>query len=303
MPNAVLSKRKRITYLTICVVLFFILAPLVAYYATGYRVGESFKIAKTGGIYIVIEGKGFSILLNGKEQEVSSIFRRNFFIQDLAPARYSLKVSKDGFQSWEKSIDVLSEKVADVYPFNLPKDIELVEVTKTIVENTDEESGASSTVKVKTVENEEYQKVRDLFATSSPRLISQKLNASSTKDEPRQFILHKKIALWAIEDEIFVKWEGEEDNAPLYFCNQVTCLNKMSVFRGFKINNVDVLSDKQAYIIFSVENGIYVTEIDGRGGRNIQALILGEGYDFRLDKDEVLYIKKGKSYYRADFTL
>ncbi len=300
MPNAVLSKRKRITYLALCVVAFFILAPLVAYYASGYRVGKSFDIAKTGGIYIVIEGKGFSILLNNQEQEVSSIFRRNFFIQNLAPARYTLKVSKEGFYSWGKMIDVTSEKVADVYPFNLPEKVDIIEIPKMILDGDDT---GTTTAKKTQIPNEEYATVKNLFASSSPRLVTEKVTASTTPNNPQRYILYKKIALWYKGDEIYVRWEGEEDSAPLYFCNGTNCKEDLLVFKGIKVNNVDLISDKQAYVIFSTDGGIFVTEIDGRGGRNIQSLLIGEGYDFRIDKDQTLYIKKGKSYYKVNISL
>jgi hypothetical protein len=282
------------------VIAFFILAPLVAYYATGYRVGKKFEVAKTGGIYIVVEGKGFTILLNDQPQDISSLFRRNVFIQDLHPGRYTLRVDKEGYHSWGKIIDVQSEKVADVYPFNVPIAVDLVEIPKMIKEDTDQ---GASTTPVKEIENEEYITVKALFATSSERLFTQKLVASSTDVLPKQYILYKKIALWFTDDEIFVKWNGDEDNAPLYFCEQGSCLNKMSIFKGLKVNNVDLLSDKQEFVIFSTDSGLYITEIDGRGGRNIESFLVGSGYDFRIDNDQTLYIKKGKLYYRAKLSL
>jgi hypothetical protein len=77
----------------------------------------------------------------------------------------------------------------------------------------------------------------------------------------------------------------------------------MSIFKGLKVNNVDLLSDKQEFVIFSTDSGLYITEIDGRGGRNIESFLVGSGYDFRIDNDQTLYIKKGKLYYRAKLSL
>ena len=268
--------------------------------------GDKFKFTKTGGIYVVVEGKGFSILLNGKVQDAASIFRRNLFIQNLHPDLYSLKVTKDGFYPWEKRIVIVSEKVADVYPFNLPEKVDLVEIPKTILEDVDKKDTSTSSIATTSkqeVDNDEYAFAKDIFATSSSRLVVQKLNASNTKALPKQFILYKKIALWSERGEIFVQWQGDNDSAPLYFCAEDTCLNKLSVFKGAKINNADFITDKQTFVIFTTDSGIYVTEIDDRGGRNIQALVLGTGYDFRIGKDGTLFIKKEKKYYKVDISL
>lgn len=300
MPTPVLSKRKRNTYLALCIVAFFIIAPLVASYATGYRFGKRFEVAKTGGIYIVIEGKGFSISLDEKQQEVSSIFRRNFFIQNLEPKRYFLTVAKEGYHSWSKTIDVQSEKVADVYPFNLPHDVALVEIPRTIQTLSEVDASTSKNI---SLPNEEYVTVKSLFATTSERYITYKSKSSSTDEVPKHIIFYKKIALWSKGDEIFVKWLGDTEAAPLYFCINTTCNDTLQIFKGLKVNNIDLLSDKQEFVIFSTDNGIYVTEIDSRGGRNIQALLIGSGYDFRIDNNQTLFIKKDKIYYRVDLTL
>jgi hypothetical protein len=299
MPNKTLSRRKRIAYLVVCVFLFLVLSPLVAFYANGYRFGDQYQFRKTGGIYIVIEGEDYVIYLNEKEQDASSIFRRNLFIQNLRPDAYRLKVEKDMYYPWEKKVDVFSEKVADVYPFNLPKEPELIEITKYENDKNDE---ASSTKKVL---NEEYEYVEDLFATSSARLTHNK-EYTATSTEPKEYVSLRRNMLWAKNDELFVKWTGGEDNAPRYYCSTEistsSCLLPMSVFRGAPIKTYDFLSGKDTFVIFSTSAGVYVTEIDGRGGRNIQPLLYGGSYDFRVGKNEVIYLKKDKQYFKTEVT-
>jgi hypothetical protein len=319
MKHTTLSKRKRIVYLIISVIIFLILSPLVAYYASGYRFDEKFEVMKTGGIYVVLEGKGFSIYLNDIEQEVSSIFRRDFFIQNLSPGVYSLRVGKVGFQEWNKKIIVTQEKVAGVRPFNLPEKIEPIEIvrkvtqekvqnkntkteaTSTLATSTDNNQIATTTYSIKEIENEDYVYVKTLFATGSERIISMKSNASSTYSVPKHVLINKKIIIWASSSEISSAWIGENDNAPVYFCNKEDCLSKISVFKGAKIRTVDFLTD--SFVVFATDNGVYVTELDGRGGRNIQPLVLGEKYDFRVVNDEIIYLKKGKQYFKVSISL
>ena len=323
MKHTTLSKRKRIIYLILCFIAFLILSPLAAYYATGYRFDDKFEVTKTGGIYVVIEGKGFSIFLNDKEQEVSSIFRRDFFIQNLAPGVYSLQVRKEGYYFWFKKIIVTQEKVTDVRPFNLEEKIEVISIPKKIISEKDvveskevaskasstnasttnqsKNSSNNATTTKKETDNEEYIFVRGLFATSSKRLVEEKITASSTKDDPKHVILYRKVALWSSYDEIFAEWRGGNNNAPVYFCYKEECLSKMSVFRGAKVITADMLTD--SFVIFATESGVYVTELDGRGGRNVQPLVLGTGYDFRVFDDETIYLKKDKMFYKVTVSL
>jgi hypothetical protein len=300
MPHTNLSKKKRLIYLALCVVAFLILAPLTAWYATGYRFSDTFQFTKTGGIYVATEGKGFSVLLNNKEQEVSSLFRRSFFIQNLHPGVYSLKVTKPGYITWEKSVTVSSEKVTEGYPFNLPATTTLVEIPKMSVQ--DGESAATSTLKNKEKANEDYITAKALFATTSDKLVTQKIS-SSTMEEPEQILLSGKTGLWSQDGEIFAEWKGEMDAIPSYFCTNEVCMRKVLVFKGEKVTGVDFFSGKDAFIMFALDSGIYVTEIDARGGRNTQPLLTGKGYDFRIDRNQVLFIKKGTSYYHLNITL
>ena len=300
MPHSNLSKKKRRIYLALCVVAFVILAPLTAWYATGYRFSDTLQFTKTGGIYVATEGKGFSVLLNNQEQEVSSLFRRSFFIQNLHPGVYTLKVTKPGYVAWEKAVTVFSEKVTEGYSFNLPATTTLIEIKKMVTEGGENNSTSTPrTLKNKETINEDYITAKELFATTSDKLITQKVS-SSTAEEPEQILLSGKTGLWAQNDEIFAEWKGEMDNIPSYFCTNEVCMRKVLVFRGEKIRGVDFFFAKDAFIIFALDSGLYVTEIDARGGRNVQPLLVGKGYDFRIDRNQVLFIKKGTSYYHLD---
>lgn len=303
MPHTNLSKKKRLIYLALCVVAFLVLAPLTAWYATGYRLSDTFQFTKTGGIYVATEGKGFSVSLNDKDQEVSSLFRRSFFIQNLHPGVYSLKVAKPGYIAWEKSVTVSSEKVTEGYPFNLPATTTLIEIPKMITEGGENTATSStSTLKNKEKANEDYIRAKALFATTSDKLITQKVSSSTLK-EPKQIFLSGKTGLWSQDGEIFAEWKGEMDSIPSYFCTNEVCMRKVLVYKGEKVNEVDFFFDKNAFIIFALDSGIYVTEIDARGGRNTQKLLVGEGYDFRIDRNQILFIKNGTNYYHFNVSL
>lgn len=95
-------------------VLIFILAGFsIVYYSQGYRVDVSnFSIVKTGAIYIESTPRTSSILLNQKPyKNKSSILRSGTLISTVLPKRYRVTISKEGYEPYEKNIEVLPAQV------------------------------------------------------------------------------------------------------------------------------------------------------------------------------------------------
>jgi hypothetical protein len=44
-------------------------------------------------------------------------------------------------------------------------------------------------------------------------------------------------------------------------------------------------------LIVALSEGLFVVEIDDRSSQNIQTIILGKNLDFRLDGNDILYVK------------
>lgn len=98
---------KRTTLLIIALSLFFVVAPALVFYATGYRYDFNNKaFRKIGMIIVESEPKNASISINDK-------YRANTpsRIKNLLPGEYSVKVTKDNFNSWGKKLTVESKKV------------------------------------------------------------------------------------------------------------------------------------------------------------------------------------------------
>ena len=264
------------------------MSPIVSFYATGYRLGDKFELMKTGGIYVVTGGKDFNVFVDGVEQTSSSIFRRNFLVQDIRPKIYNVKVEKEGFVTWSKDVNVYPEKVNELYPFNLPEEIVLTEIPKQVYPE-----GVATTTKTKKVDNKEFVYVKNLFlATSTKSLINEKVS-TGTSTEDKNLAIHKKVVLEVSSDEILAKWFGDIDVAPLYFCDLNKCVNEITVYKGEEIKKAELFFGRDDLVIFSTKNGIYLTEIDGKGGRNTQTLAKGN-YDFKIDKEGIIYLKKDK---------
>ncbi|HOX41524.1 MAG TPA: PEGA domain-containing protein [bacterium] len=85
-----------------------LLAVFLIYYAQGYRLNtNTFRLVKTGLVFLDFLPKNAQVLLNNREQECSSPCALN-----LIPGIYQLTISKTGFQQWSTpSIYVDSESV------------------------------------------------------------------------------------------------------------------------------------------------------------------------------------------------
>lgn len=93
---------RRITYLAFMAV-FFIVLPLIILEANGYKFNfKKSVLQKTGIIFVESKPKDVLVWLDGKlaEEQTPAI------IKDLLPNEYQLKLSKEGYQDWEKKINV-----------------------------------------------------------------------------------------------------------------------------------------------------------------------------------------------------
>lgn len=115
-----LSRRTRLLYLVLFVVLFLVLIPVVVLYSTGYTISSNLTLEKTGGIYIYSTEPDVSITINGILEHQTNSFQKGYFDSGLAPKQYSIKVQKNNFSEWNKTVPVLPQQVTELYPFLIP---------------------------------------------------------------------------------------------------------------------------------------------------------------------------------------
>ncbi len=95
------------------VIIFAVAGTIIIYYTKGYRVDFSnFSIVKTGGVYIESNVAGFQIDL-GKNvyNDQSGLFKKSTLISGILPKKYILTIKKDGYNDYEKNIEVLPSQV------------------------------------------------------------------------------------------------------------------------------------------------------------------------------------------------
>lgn len=91
--------------------LFMVTAPLVVFYATGFRFDINRGVfVHSGTITLKTNPQNVDIYINGELEKSKKINRINNYynITGLLPKEYDVRVIADGFQSWNKKIDVHS---------------------------------------------------------------------------------------------------------------------------------------------------------------------------------------------------
>ena len=91
----------------IFVAAFLISAPIVVLYTSGYRYqfGAN-KIVQTGILNVTSFPRGASIFIDDKKQKETT----PAVIDDVMPGKHDVRVQKDGYTSWQKTLEIISKQ-------------------------------------------------------------------------------------------------------------------------------------------------------------------------------------------------
>lgn len=94
--------QRRILY-SIFFLIFFITAPIVIFWAEGYRYNfKKHRVEKTGVLFLESKPSRAQIYLNGKPKKDKTTAR----LKNLLPDDYQVEIKKEGFQTWQKNLKV-----------------------------------------------------------------------------------------------------------------------------------------------------------------------------------------------------
>jgi hypothetical protein len=293
-----LSSRKRKTYLGILIVVFFCVLPITILYSAGYRLGDHFTIVKTGGIYLGLNESGASLYLDGEFVRSAGILKKGFFIQDLKPGTYDIRVEKDGFHTWEKTLQVFPQRVVEASSFIFPNELSFEEIAEYL-------NMSTTTPITKKIQNETYVSALELFATTTTpttlepfELVALGVGTTSRMSSYRLIKKKGDIVLWQESGDLYASWVGDPSSAPLYFCDTLGVCSRKILLSQDPLRQADFYTNGNEFVILAVPNGIIVREIDDRSTRNSTFLYHGAGSDFRIIGDE-LFVKDGKRIVKA----
>ncbi|MDO8492180.1 MAG: PEGA domain-containing protein [bacterium] len=290
-----LSKNKRRAYFVILFIVFIISAPFFIFDAKGYRFNlkDYFKIYETGGLYISTDQSGIEIYVNSELVRKTNIVQKSIFVQDLKPSTYEISVSKEGLQSWRKTLRVFPELVTEARPFLMKSKLTLTEISRFLDSGGNAVGTSSEKIQTK---NSDYDLVNTLFLAPTSKSVSV---ATSTKSATTS-ANSKSVRKLSVKNEggrLRVSWTGEIDSIPSYFCDGTICKSEIFINNANNIKSFDFFPGRDDLLIVRLPDGIYVTEIDDRSPQNIQKIISGAGFDFRVRDGSELYFKDGIKLY------
>ncbi|MFH1938035.1 MAG: PEGA domain-containing protein [Patescibacteria group bacterium] len=300
------------------ILFFVIVAPTALLYSYGYSFDwQKKKVVLTGGFYFESLPKKADVYLNDKLKEKTPVF-----IKRLLPKEYQIKITKDGYHSWQKNLRIESKLVTEaknilLIPLNpkikiineaLPIDFSLEEFIQTEESNNVFYIQEPSYILYKTDKENSFQK--QISLTPLPINHQYQIFVSTNEqiavlDENKQlYLLNQEIKTFRLINQNVQGLQFSNDNKLLYFTpseiwvyylnrknNQQELITRLSQ----KIKQAIWHNKTNEHIIFSVDQNIKITELDGRNGRNTNDLIeLNFNQMAYSEKNELLYLIKDK---------
>ncbi len=129
-----MTKRTRTALFILMVLIFAVIAPGIIMYSQGYRFDfKKMKYLETGGIYVKTMPGDATVSIDKDYQNKTSGFSRDLLVQNLLPENHSIKIEKDGYHSWNKTLEVTEKKVTEAkYVILFPNDIPFASIGKDV---------------------------------------------------------------------------------------------------------------------------------------------------------------------------
>ena len=134
IQQIIMTQKHRKYIVCFLILLFFIITPPTILYSQGYRFDISNKkISSTGGLFVKALPKSANIYLDEILVDKTDFLFGSVLIENLLPKQYKVSLKKDGYYSWDKTLEIEEKQVADAKNITLiPKDPEFSIIGKDI---------------------------------------------------------------------------------------------------------------------------------------------------------------------------
>lgn len=295
-----MTVKKQWMYLAGLFLVFLIVIPVILLYSFGYRLSGDFRLVKTGGLYFANSEADASVYLNGKLKKTSGMFERNLLVQNIKPGNYHVKMTKEGYRTWQKWIKVEEQKVEASFPLLIPDDLNAEEIKKYLPTDDDEKKKR----KPKRELNDEFSDVAELFKNAEkpsksifPQWNSREI-AKLKLGKNRK--LRGKVLLSKEGNTLYVKWTGREEQLPFF----INTMKKKRIYSPEKtITAFDFFPNRDDSFVVRFDDGsLYAVEIDTRFGEQNSYRIVKYCDRFLID-GEMLYYYSGGRLFKINFEI
>jgi len=235
---------------------------------------------RTGGLFIAASPSvDIDVFVNDKHIKKTSLLSRSVFLQSLRPGEYTVRIEREDFRTWEKTISVKQELVSEVRALLLSDS-----PRATVLANGDFlslDSWNNTTFIVESefgkkryfdTENNVFISPTGLRASTTPQILSEEVRDYITELDSKNVVIDqtKNRILWWDGRSVWIEWLPNAQ-LPFYVEDGVS-----RIYKDLRaIRDVQFYPRREAAIV-TTRNDILVVEFDGRGGHIATPLYKGK---------------------------
>lgn len=257
-----MTKRAKKLLFYSAVVVFLFLSYTAILYARGYKYSfDDQKFVRTGAINLDVN-TGANIYFDDEFAGTTSFLGNSFSRGGLLPGQYAVRITKDGYTTWQKKISVQEGFLIDfpkimILPETEEERERLIKEIEFILYPSLSPSPSPSLTPTPQIKEPLYIKNKKLYSSAKLEPIANNVVGFTISQGGN------KLAWWNGDNEVWVTWLGDSNYQPYHKKDDVLLITRFST----KIKRIDWFPDEDHILIDSL--GYKIIEIDTRGGINI----------------------------------
>jgi hypothetical protein len=259
------------------------------FYALGWRfVWDEGGITRTGGLFISsLPSTETKFFFDGIVRKETSILSHSLFLASVSPGIHQVRVERDGYSTWSKTIMVKPELVTELKALLVPHDPSVTALLRNqslrhIIYDAEQE-----TVHVRDEANQWYRVDPEneiIVPAAAPHLRATPLRLATTSFMGYEEDVSRRRLLWWNDHELWVRWN--EEPLPSYQSFPM----EQILQTPYEIRNAAFYPRRDAVLV-ALSNAVMVLELDGRDKRNTAPLYKGKEPHVAVDaSDRAAYI-------------
>ncbi|MBI2446514.1 MAG: PEGA domain-containing protein [Parcubacteria group bacterium] len=243
----------------IFVILFIAASITITLFAQGWRFDfDSFKMVRTGGIFVKTTVSGAKIYINDKfTGTTAGILNYTKLVDDLAPKNYNLFIHKEGYYPWNKMVEVKNGLVTKLISVTLfPLELKKIKMAQLPAQKIADFEVNDKTIRI--IDNKKIgtAKIYDFDG----QFISNEKFKISTSTELISPDKNKK--LYAVDNKIWIEYLNDIKEEPSKKAGE----KEIIATSESPILFLDWLKDSE-HIIWLTNGELTIAERDNRGGK------------------------------------
>lgn len=261
----------------LCIMFFAIAAAPLILYAFGWRIiWSEGAFARTGGLFISsIPSTETKIFVDGKLRKETSLLSHSLFLVRLNPGSHQVRVAREGYHEWNKTIFVKPELVSELKALLVSRVPQAHQALRNSALRTIRYAPEEKAVFLSDMTNQWFR-----FDGESLVLAQQPDSVATSTEEDTRLGRHLR---WNAH-EIWVSWD------PQHLPHYQSFETEQILQTPYEIRGTAFYPRRDAVLV-ALSNAVMVVELDGRGGRVITPFYKGKEPSLAIDSsDRILYI-------------